>query len=41
MASPSFQTGPWHVRETGLDPDALGLAESVFALGNGHLGLRG
>lgn len=41
MASPSFQTGPWHVRETGLDPDALGVAESVFALGNGHLGLRG
>ncbi|WP_217915481.1 glycoside hydrolase family 65 protein [Miltoncostaea marina] len=33
--------GPWIVREPALDPRRLGLAESVFALANGHLGLRG
>jgi alpha,alpha-trehalose phosphorylase len=37
---------PWCVRQTGLDGDALttaGLrqAESLFALANGHIGLRG
>ncbi|MDI3331976.1 MAG: glycosyl hydrolase family 65 protein [Micrococcus sp.] len=41
MATPSLQTGSWQVRETALDPDTLGVAESVFALGNGHIGLRG
>ncbi|HRO30288.1 glycoside hydrolase family 65 protein [Citricoccus sp.] len=41
MATPSFTIGPWQVRETGLDLEALGVAESVFALGNGHIGLRG
>ncbi|MGX6448047.1 glycoside hydrolase family 65 protein [Patulibacter sp. S7RM1-6] len=32
---------PWGVREKGLDIDALGRTESLFALTNGHLGLRG
>jgi alpha,alpha-trehalose phosphorylase len=32
---------PWHVRETGLDLDVLAQSESVFALSNGHIGLRG
>jgi alpha,alpha-trehalose phosphorylase len=32
---------PWSVREIGLDLDALAQSESVFALSNGHLGLRG
>ncbi len=32
---------PWVVRETRLDLDRLGFSESVFALSNGHLGLRG
>jgi alpha,alpha-trehalose phosphorylase len=32
---------PWAVRETGFDRDGLARAESVFALANGHLGLRG
>lgn len=41
MTTPSFQTGPWQLREPALDVDALGAAESVFALGNGHVGLRG
>jgi alpha,alpha-trehalose phosphorylase len=36
-----FQTEPWLVRESSLDLDVLAQSESVFALGNGHLGLRG
>ena len=36
-----FTVEPWVVREPRLDLDALGQAESVFALSNGHIGLRG
>jgi alpha,alpha-trehalose phosphorylase len=36
-----FKTEPWLVRESSLDLDVLAQSESVFALGNGHLGLRG
>ncbi|MFC4554605.1 glycoside hydrolase family 65 protein [Georgenia faecalis] len=32
---------PWMVREPALDLDQLGVMESIFALSNGHLGLRG
>jgi len=32
---------PWAVRERELDLDQLARTESVFALSNGHLGLRG
>ncbi|WP_328459313.1 family 65 glycosyl hydrolase [Actinoplanes sp. NBC_00393] len=32
---------PWQVRETRLDPDLLAQTESIFALSNGYLGLRG
>jgi len=32
---------PWCVRETRLDLDRLAQSESVFALSNGHIGLRG
>jgi alpha,alpha-trehalose phosphorylase len=32
---------PWALRESGLDPDDLGRSESLFALSNGHIGLRG
>ncbi len=35
-----YAVEPWSVREVGIDPDALAQAESVFALGNGHIGLR-
>jgi alpha,alpha-trehalose phosphorylase len=38
---PDFSTEPWCVRETELDLDVLAQSESVFALSNGHLGLRG
>ncbi|MBV9593219.1 MAG: glycoside hydrolase family 65 protein, partial [Actinobacteria bacterium] len=36
-----FPAEPWQVREDGLDLDRLAQAESVFALSNGHIGLRG
>ncbi|GAB3816622.1 glycoside hydrolase family 65 protein [Kribbella italica] len=32
---------PWALRETGLDLDRMAQAESLFALSNGHIGLRG
>jgi alpha,alpha-trehalose phosphorylase len=31
---------PWSVRETHLDLDALARTESLFALANGHIGMR-
>jgi alpha,alpha-trehalose phosphorylase len=37
----SFPTEPWAVRETELHLDELAQRESVFALANGHIGLRG
>ena len=36
-----FPVEPWHVREIGFDLDRMAMAESVFALSNGHIGLRG
>jgi len=38
---PAFTIEPWVVRETSLELDVLAQSESVFALANGHLGLRG
>ncbi len=37
----TFAVDPWCVRETALDLDVLAQSESVFALSNGHIGLRG
>ncbi|QSB15486.1 glycoside hydrolase family 65 protein [Natronosporangium hydrolyticum] len=37
----AYPVEPWHVRETRLDLDVLAQSESVFALSNGHVGLRG
>ena len=37
---PRFAVEPWSVRETQLDLDALARTESMFALANGHIGLR-
>jgi alpha,alpha-trehalose phosphorylase len=37
----AFTVEPWLVRETELHLDKLAQTESVFALANGHLGLRG
>jgi alpha,alpha-trehalose phosphorylase len=38
---PSFPRDPWLIRETDLDLEVLAQTESVFALANGHIGLRG
>ncbi|MEZ0112151.1 alpha,alpha-trehalose phosphorylase [Catenulispora sp. EB89] len=38
---PSYAVEPWSLRETELGLDVLGQSESVFALGNGHIGWRG
>ena len=38
---PAFTVEPWAVRECELDLDRLAQTESVFALANGHIGLRG
>jgi alpha,alpha-trehalose phosphorylase len=37
----AYAVEPWSLRETALDLDLLPQSESVFALSNGHLGLRG
>jgi alpha,alpha-trehalose phosphorylase len=37
---PSFAVEPWGLRETELSLEVLAQSESVFALANGHLGLR-
>ena len=36
-----FPVEPWSLTETSLDIDALARTESLFALSNGHVGLRG
>ena len=38
---PTFRVEPWCVREERLDLDLIAQSESVFALSNGHIGLRG
>ena len=38
---PAFALEPWVLRERELDLDVLAQTESVFALANGHVGLRG
>ena len=42
MSEPDlFTVEPWAVREPSLRLDKLGQTESIFALSNGHIGLRG
>ncbi|MEZ0362312.1 glycoside hydrolase family 65 protein [Mycobacterium sp. pUA109] len=41
LAEDAFPVEPWQVRETRLDLDLLAQSESLFALSNGHIGLRG
>ncbi|WP_106400002.1 glycoside hydrolase family 65 protein [Actinocorallia populi] len=36
-----YEVDPWRVRETTLDLERLAQTESVFALSNGHIGVRG
>ena len=39
-AGRTFEVEPWSVREASLNLDVLAQSESVFALANGHIGLR-
>jgi len=36
-----FPADPWRLVETGYNPDDLGLTETLFAVANGYLGMRG
>ncbi|MFL5664818.1 MAG: glycoside hydrolase family 65 protein, partial [Ktedonobacteraceae bacterium] len=38
---PAFTVEEWSVREVGFHLDTLAQTESIFALSNGHIGLRG
>ncbi len=40
IQDPAFPVEPWTVRETELRLDQLAQTESVFALSNGHIGMR-
>ena len=37
----TFPIEPWSLTEVGLDHASLAVHESVFALTNGHIGMRG
>lgn len=37
----AYPVEPWQIRETQLDLNLLAQSESLFALSNGHIGLRG
>jgi alpha,alpha-trehalose phosphorylase len=37
----AFTIEPWVIHETALDLESLAQTESIFALANGHLGMRG
>src|SRR5206468_11976876 len=41
IAQKAYPVEPWSVRENPLDLHVLAQSESVFALSNGHIGLRG
>jgi len=41
ISESAYSVEPWCVRETELNIDLLSQSESVFALSNGHVGLRG
>lgn len=41
ISGDNFTVEPWHIRETSLDLDLLDESESLFALSNGHIGMRG
>jgi len=41
ISEDAFPVEPWCLRETRLDLELLAQSESLFALSNGHIGLRG
>jgi trehalose/maltose hydrolase-like predicted phosphorylase len=40
IRNPAFGVEPWALHETQLNLELLAQSESVFALANGHIGLR-
>jgi alpha,alpha-trehalose phosphorylase len=40
ITHPAFPVEPWTIRETELQLESLARTESIFALSNGHLGMR-
>ncbi|HSW42576.1 MAG TPA: beta-phosphoglucomutase [Patescibacteria group bacterium] len=38
---PFYPVDPWRIRELAFDPELAARNETIFSLGNGHLGLRG
>ena len=41
MITNAFRVDPWMIHEAHVDLDALPQTESLFALANGHVGMRG
>lgn len=41
ISQEAFPVEPWCIRETKLDLNVIAQSESLFALSNGHIGLRG
>ncbi|OBI13749.1 glycosyl hydrolase [Mycobacterium sp. E2462] len=41
ISQEAFPVDPWLIRETKLDLNVIAQSESLFALSNGHIGLRG
>lgn len=41
MTAELFPIEPWHVRETAFEMGLIAETESLFALSNGHIGMRG
>ncbi len=41
IKQPAYGVEPWCIIESELNLDVLAQSESVFALSNGHIGLRG
>ncbi|THB65341.1 MAG: glycoside hydrolase family 65 protein, partial [Spirochaetaceae bacterium] len=37
----AYELDPWRIIETGFRPEKVAADEAVFALGNGHIGIRG
>jgi beta-phosphoglucomutase len=41
LEAPAYPIEPWRIREVAFDPAMAARNETVFSLGNGHLGIRG
>jgi alpha,alpha-trehalose phosphorylase len=41
VSAPRLDVAPWTVREPHVDPETIDVAESLFSLSNGYVGIRG